>query len=479
MEYSERLELLIGGSWRAGSSGLTEPVYNPVNNLVIANVPHASADDLDEALAASATGFETWRSTPAAKRQVILGKTADLLDERKQQIALTLTLEQGKPLAESRLELGAAIGVLRFYSEEGKRLYGRQVPAHTPNMRQTVLKEPVGPALAFIAWNFPALNFMRKVGGALGAGCSMIIKPSEETPGTAVAIGRAFMDAGLPDGVLNIVFGVPADVSSHLLRSPVPKKLSFTGSVPVGIHLQKLAADTVKRCTLELGGHGPVLISADAEIEKAAKQSVASKFRNAGQVCVSPTRFIIEEAVYDRFVECFVETTQSLKVGDGTAEDVNMGPLASPRRLDAVDEYVQDAINEGADLLTGGRRLGNEGNFYAPTVLGDVPLTARLMEEEPFGPIAPMIRVPDFDAALAEANRLPFGLAAYAFTSSQAKAAAISSQLNTGMLGINSFAIASPELPFGGVNHSGYGSEGGIEGLDAYLRTKLVTETFF
>ena len=473
----ETLELLVDGKWRAGSTGKTEPVIEPATGETLAEVPHASTADLDEALAASAKGFETWRRTPPIQRQKVMEGAARILESRADEIAANLTREMGKPVGEAKLELGFAIDVLRWYGEEGKRVYGRTVPSRIPGMRQTVQKEPVGPSLAFVAWNFPAVNVMRKVAGALGAGCSLIIKPSEETPATAVAIGRALTEAGLPEGVLQIVFGVPAEVSEHLLASPIPKKLSFTGSVPVGKHLQKLAADTLKRCTMELGGHAPVLVFDDADVEKAAKAAAAHKFRNAGQVCISPTRFIVQENAYDRFADAFVKEAEALKVGNGLEDGVQMGPLIADRRLGVMEDFTADAVSHGAKLRTGGERMGNKGTFWAPTVMTDVPRDAKIMNEEPFGPLAPMMPVKSVDDAIEEANRLTFGLAAYAFTTSGKTANKLAESIESGLLAVNSTVVSTPETPFGGVNESGYGSEGGTEGIEAFLRTKLVTET--
>ncbi len=344
----ETLELLIDGEWRKGEGG-AEDVLNPATEQVLGQVPHASAAELDMALAASAKGFETWRATPPLKRQAVMEKAARILEDRAEEIARNLTMEMGKPVAESKLELGFAIDVLRWYGEEGKRAYGRLVPPRIPGARQMVTKEPVGPACAFVAWNFPAVNVMRKVAGALGAGCSIIIKPSEETPATAVAIGRALQEAGLPAGVLNIVFGVPDTVSRHILASEIPKKLSFTGSVPVGKHLQKLAADTLKRCTMELGGHAPVIVFDDADLEKTLESIGRNKFRNAGQVCIAPTRFFVQDNVYTKFVEGFTELAESIKLGDGLEEGTQMGPLIAARRLDVMDEFVSDARERAGD----------------------------------------------------------------------------------------------------------------------------------
>ncbi|GBF28247.1 alpha-ketoglutaric semialdehyde dehydrogenase [bacterium MnTg02] len=475
MSY-EKLELLIGGEWTNGTAGKTEPVINPATEEVLAEVPHASTDDLDRALQAALDGFKIWRSKTALERQVIMSKAADLMEARKEDIARTLTQEMGKPVAESRIEMDFVISVTRWYGEEGKRAYGRLVPSRIPGARQMVLKEPVGPAAAFVAWNFPGTNVIRKIAGALGAGCSIIIKPSEETPGTAIAIARCFQDAGTPAGVVNVVFGVPDEVSRHILASPIPRKVSFTGSIPVGKHLQKLAAETLKRCTMELGGHAPVMVFDDVDVEQAVNLSFGGKFRNAGQVCISPTRFYVQEGVYEQFVDAFTEKASSIKVGNGLDDDTMMGPLIAPRRLDWMETLVSDAKSHGAKITTGGERLGNQGYFFAPTVLKDVPEDARMMNEEPFGPIVPMAPFKDEDEVIERANRLEFGLAAYAFTSSGERAMRLAGAIETGLLGINHLGVATPETPFGGVNESGYGSEGGIEGLEAYLRTKFVTE---
>lgn len=474
--YPEKLELLIAGEWCAGSEGKTEPLINPATEEVLAHVPHASPADLDRALQASAEGFKVWRATTPLKRQIIMEKAAAILTDRIDDVAKTLTLEQGKPFGEAKIEIGFVIDMFRWYGEEGKRTYGRLVPPRIPGARQMVVKEPVGPAAAFVAWNFPGTNVIRKVAGAIGAGCSIIIKPSEETPGTAVAIARALQDAGLPDGVLNMVFGIPDEVSRHVLGSWIPRKVSFTGSIPVGKHLAKLSAETMKRCTMELGGHSPVIVFDDADLDKALDAVAGFKFRNAGQVCISPTRFYVQENSYNAFVEGFTERAKALKVGNGMDDGVQMGPLIADRRLEVMDNFVSDAKNHGATITTGGERMGNQGYFYAPTVMRDVPDTARIMIDEPFGPLAPITPFSSFDDVLERANSLPFGLASYVFTSDGGKAAKMEDALDVGLVGVNHPMVAMPETPFGGVNESGYGSEGGIEGLDAFLRTKFVTE---
>ncbi len=475
--YNEKIEMLIDGHWRQGSDCEDQTLINPATEEVIGKVPHASEQDLEEALEASAQGFDVWRNFTPLARQAIFERAARLMERRSDEMAKTLTLEMGKPLSESKLEINFVIDVTRWYGEEGKRTYGRLVPPRTPGIRQMVTKEPVGPACAFVAWNFPGTNVIRKVAGALAAGCSMLIKPSEETPGTAVAIARCFQEAGLPNGVLNLVFGVPDKVSQKILGSSIPKKMSFTGSIPVGKHLQKLAAQTMKRCTMELGGHAPVIVFDDADIENALNVSAAFKFRNAGQVCISPTRFFVQDKVYKSFVDGFAARANALKVGNGMDDGVQMGPLIDDRRLPIMEHFISDAINSGASLETGGERIGNLGYFYSPTVLSDVPDTAKIMIDEPFGPIAPITRFSTFDEVLERANSLPFGLAAYAFTSDGDKATKTSQALDAGVVGINHPAVSTPETPFGGVDESGYGSEGGSEGLDVFLRTKFITES--
>lgn len=474
--YSERLELLIDGVFRSGSTGAGEDLIDPATGDVLGRLPHASTADLDEALASSAKGFAVWKAMTAMQRFAIMDKAADLIEARKTEIARTLTLENGKPLAESLGEVQFSADVTRWYAEEGKRAYGRIVPARLPGVRQMVFKEPIGPVAAFAAWNFPASNVIRKIAGALGAGCSIIIKPAEETPGTAIAFGRCFQEAGLPAGVLNIVFGVPSEVSTYLLASPIPRKVSLTGSTAVGKLLQKQAADTLKRCTMELGGHSPVIVHEDADLEKTLDTVVAFKFRNAGQVCTSPTRFYVHEALYEAFVDGFAARTRKLKIGHGLDEGTQMGPMIAPRRLDVMDSFVADAKACGAEVMTGGERLGGKGYFYAPTLLKHVPDNARIMFEEPFGPIAPTTTFKSFDEVIARANSLPYGLASFVFTRNGTLAQKTEMALEAGMVGVNHMMVSTAETPFGGVNESGYGSESGIEGLDAYLRTKFVTE---
>jgi succinate-semialdehyde dehydrogenase/glutarate-semialdehyde dehydrogenase len=473
--YTE-LRLFIDGKWLNGEGRKGEDVINPATGKVLAHLPHASKADLDEALAAAAKGFQVWRTTSAYDRAKIMRKAADLLRERADHVANVQTQEQGKAYGESRIEVLTSADIIDWYAEEGRRAYGRIVPGRQKGVRQIVTQEPVGVVAAFTPWNFPTLTPVRKIAGALAAGCSLIIKASEETPAGCVELVKCFADAGLPPGVLNLVFGVPANVSEHLIPSDIVKKISFTGSIPVGKHLAALAGKNMKRATMELGGHSPVVVFADADAEKAADTIAAFKFRNAGQVCISPTRFYVQEASYSKFVARFTEYAKGLKLGDGLEKGTTMGPLANPRRLDAMESFVNDAKARGGKIQTGGSRHGNQGFFFEPTVITDIPDDSKVMTEEPFGPMAPIVPFKTFDEVVARANSLPYGLAAYAFTSSGANAMAIGDAIQSGMVGVNSVMISTPETPFGGVKESGYGSEGGIEGLQAYLNTKFISQ---
>jgi succinate-semialdehyde dehydrogenase / glutarate-semialdehyde dehydrogenase len=473
--YTE-LGLFIGGKWTNGAGRKSEPVINPANEKPLADLPHASKSDLDEAVEAAKKGFETWRKTTAWDRGRVMRKAADLMRERADAIAKILTQEQGKTLAEAKGEVLAAADVIEWMGEEGKRAYGRIIPSRLPGTRQMVTQEPVGICAAFTPWNFPAITPARKIAGALGAGCSLILKASEETPGTAVEMARAFADAGLPAGVLNLVFGIPGEISEHLIAKPEIRKISFTGSIPVGKHLVKLAAETMKRVTMELGGHSPVIVFDDVDPEKTADAAAAGKYRNAGQVCISPTRFYVQENSYNKFAARFTEKAKGLKLGDGLDKDTRMGPLANARRLDAMNTIVADCQSRGGKLATGGKRHGNQGYFFEPTVVTDLPDDSKLMTQEPFGPVAPIIPFKTFDEVVARANSLPFGLAAYAFTNNAKQAAAIGDALEAGMVGVNTYAISMAETPFGGVKESGYGHEGSVEGLEMYTVKKYIAQ---
>ena len=470
------LALFIDGQWLNGQGRKGEDVINPATEKPLAHLPHASKADLDAALAAANKGFTTWKSTSAYDRSKLMRKAADLLRERHDHVSKVMVQEQGKVYPEARIEVLTTADIIDWYAEEGRRAYGRIVPGRQAGVRQLVTQEPVGVVAAFTPWNFPVLTPVRKIAGSLAAGCSIIIKASEETPGGCVELVRCFADAGVPAGVLNLVFGVPADVSEHLIPKKEVKKISFTGSVPVGKHLAGLAAKGMKRATMELGGHSPVVVFEDADPEKAADVIAGFKYRNAGQVCISPTRFYVHEKNYPRFLARFTEYAKGLTLGDGLEKSTKMGPLANARRLDAMESFVNDAKDRGGKVVTGGQRHGNQGFFYEPTIVTDVPDDSKIMTEEPFGPVAPIVTFKTIDEVVERANSLQFGLAAYAFTTSEKNAAMIGDALQSGMVGVNSVAISTPETPFGGVKESGYGSEGGIEGLQAYMNTKFISQ---
>ena len=474
------VHLFIDGAWCKGSGGRTMPILNPATGAPMANLARAEIADLDRALAAADRGFKQWRKVSAFERYKIMRKAAELLRARADGIARLMSMENGKPLADARMETLAGADMIDWFAEEGRRAYGRIVPSRAEGIQQLVFKEPVGPVAAFTPWNFPLNQVVRKLSGALAAGCSIIVKPPEETPASPAQLVQAFADAGVPAGVINLVYGVPSEISEYLIPHPLIRKITFTGSTPVGKQLAALAGLHMKRVTMELGGHAPAIVFEDADVERAAKLLASAKFRNAGQVCVSPTRLLVQETVYDRFVANFVAAARALKVGHGVDAGVQMGPLANQRRLIAMEAFVADALEQGAKLATGGHRMtgpGYDGGFFfEPTVLTDVPLTARIMNEEPFGPVAPLIRFKDFDGVVAEANRLPWGLAAYAYTSSLKTASAIGAAFESGMVSINHHGLALPEIPFGGVKDSGYGSEGGSEAIEAYLNTKMITQ---
>ena len=467
--------LFIDGKWCSAAAGGVLPVVNPATGERIASLARAEREDLDRALVAVEKGFEIWRNTSAYERASIMRKAAIILRDRIEIIAPLMTQEQGKPLAEARMETAAAADIIDWFAGEAPRAYGRLIPSRASNVVQMVVREPVGPVAAFAPWNFPINQVVRKISAALAAGCSIIVKGPEETPAAPAALVKAFADAGVPPGVINLVYGNPGDISGYLIPHKVIRKVTFTGSTPVGKKLAALAGEHMKRVTMELGGHAPVIICDDADIDLAARILPTAKFRNAGQVCVSPTRFIIQEAVYDQFVSQFAAAAEKVKVGDGLAEGTIMGPLANPRRMQAMDELVQDAVSKGAELVTGGARIGNAGNFYQPTVLKNVPLNARAMNEEPFGPLALMLSFKTLDDAITEANRLPFGLAAYAYARSGSTIDRLGRSIESGMISINHSGLALPETPFGGIKESGYGSEGGAEAIESYLVTKFVT----
>ena len=473
MSYSDT-RLYIGGDWRDATGGRTLDVVNPVNGEVIGKVAHASRADLESTVEAVVAGFRTWSATSAFERYKIIRKAAALLRERLEDAARVLTTDEGKPLAESRLEVNSCADLLDWFAEEGRRAYGRVIPAE-PGMRHIVLREPIGLVAGFSPWNFPVSSPTRKVAGALAAGCAIILKGSEETPAGAMHLVEAFADAGVPKGALQLVFGVPSEISEYLIPQPSVRLVTFTGSVPVGKRLAALAGAHMKPAIMELGGHAPVIVCDDVDVEAAAAVSATVKSRNAGQVCVAPTRFFVDDAVHDRFATAMGEKARAVKIGNGLDPATMMGPVANHRRVEAMERLVADAVARGARVLAGGERVGNQGCLFPLTVLADVPDDALAMREEPFGPLALISRTGSLDEAIAKANALPFGLAGYAFTRSAPRVEQLSDQLEVGNLSINHLVASIAETPFGGVKDSGYGREGGSEGLACYTVTKNVS----
>jgi succinate-semialdehyde dehydrogenase/glutarate-semialdehyde dehydrogenase len=470
------LSLRIDGESIAHTTAGSRTVVNPATAEVLGEVPNAGPAEIEAAAQAAARSFPAWSALTPLERCAFISRATTLLRERSAGIARVLTEEQGKPLAESLREITLAADIIDFLAEESRRLASRGIPPRSASiLSQTVHRVPVGPVAAFTPWNFPANLPARKIGGALAAGCTLVIKPAEETPATCLELARAFTDAGLPRGVLNVICGNPADISGALIAHSAIAKISFTGSVPVGRSLGKLAARHMKRYTSELGGHAPVIVCADVDAAKAAALSVTAKFRNAGQVCTAPIRFLVHRSVYRRFRDAFIAGTQALKVGNGVDQGVQVGPLIHERRLTAMQEFVDDAKYRGGAVSCGGHRIERPGFFYAPTVLEHVALAARVQKEEPFGPLALLDEFEDLSEAIGRANALPYGLAAYAFTNEVATAHHLSQALKAGMVGINHFGVSQPETPFGGVKDSGYGSESGLEGLLGYTDVKFVS----
>lgn len=468
--------LCIDGEWRAGGEGRTLPLINPANEDPCGSVAVATRADMDAALAACAEGFRIWKATSPVERGAVMRRAAAWLRSHIDRIAPILTEQQGKTLFEARYEITASAESFEWFAEEARRAYGRIVPARMGRVQQLIFREPVGPVAGFVPWNFGMGQAARKVGAALAAGCSIILKGPEETPSCCAFLVEALLDAGLPKQVIGLLYGSPAEISDYLIAHPVIRKVSFTGSTAVGKQLAAQAGRHMKRITMELGGHGPVIVTGDVDLAKAAQMLVGAKYRNAGQVCTAPTRFLIEEKAYAPFVEHFAARAAALKVADGKSAGAEMGPLANARRVQAMEALIGDGVERGGTIVTGGGRIGNKGNFFQPTVMTDVPLDADMMHVEPFGPLAMIRPFQDLDEAIAEANRLEYGLAAYAFTNSNTAAMRIAAEVESGMVSINNFGLAWPELPFGGVKDSGYGSEGGSEAIEPYLSTKLVSQ---
>jgi succinate-semialdehyde dehydrogenase/glutarate-semialdehyde dehydrogenase len=470
-------QLFLNGEWTNSLSKETLEIINPATEEVIGKVCHARTEDLDLALKGAENAFNEWKHVSAYDRSKILRKAADIVRSRADQIATLMTLEQGKPLAEAKGETLGAADSIDWYAEEGRRAYGRIIPSRATGIFQYVFKEPVGVVAAFTPWNFPLNQVVKKIAAAFAAGCTAIVKGPEETPASVAELIKAFDEAGMPKGSINLVYGIPAEISEYLIAHPIVRKVTFTGSTAVGKQLASLAGSHMKRATMELGGHSPAIVCEDADVNAAVKILSANKFRNAGQVCISPTRFLVHDSVYDQFVDGFVKQAEKLNVGNGLDEGIKMGPLAHDRRLIAIEGFVADAVEKGAKILTGGKRKGNKGYFFEPTVMTGVSNDARIMNEEPFGPLAPINSFSSIDEVVEEANRLNYGLAAYAYTNSAKTAQDLGARIESGQVSINHHGLGLVDTPFGGVKDSGYGSEGGPEGLDAYMTTKLVSQT--
>jgi succinate-semialdehyde dehydrogenase / glutarate-semialdehyde dehydrogenase len=470
-----RTEIVIGSKWIGADQRQTLANINPATGEELGRVPCVTVDDLIEVASVAQNAFLLWKLRSALERSAILRRFADLLRLNVEMIARNISLDEGKPVAEALAEVRSAADYVDWHAEEGRRIYGRIIPARVQGVQQQVLREPVGVCLALSPWNFPLSQAVRKVVGALASGCTLILKGPSEAPSGVMAIAQYLKEAGLPDGCFNLVWGDPPLISETLIACPEVKKISFTGSVPVGKHLASLAGKYVKRATMELGGHAPVLVFDDANPEAAAKALTGNKLRNAGQVCIAPTRFYVQDKIYDRFTASLVENFEKVKVGNGLEPTTAMGPLCHPGRITSMERLIADAKSGGAKVLTGGKRIGNEGYFFEPTIVETVEDKIALMREEPFGPVAIVSRFSDLDEGVVRANGLPFGLSSYVFTNSLERADRAASQLQSGMVSINHFGLALAETPFGGMNDSGYGSEGGSETFDGYLNTKFVS----
>ncbi|MDH3693996.1 MAG: NAD-dependent succinate-semialdehyde dehydrogenase [Gammaproteobacteria bacterium] len=470
-----KLEIFVAGQWKSGNNRPTESVINPADESVIGQLPHATADDLDYAVESAVRGFNLWRSASAQQKADVLNKAADIVAVRKDNNAEIMTLEQGKTLAESAGEWDRVVDTLRWHAQAVYELADVAYPARAGGLVQHSQLEPVGVALALTAWNFPAILPVRKLAPALAAGCSVILKAAEETPASAIELVRALQDAGLPNGVVNLIFGVPSEVSGYMLQRKEIRKLSFTGSVPVGKLLAGQAAMGLKRCTLELGGHAPAIVFDDADVQNAVNLIAGFKYRNAGQVCIAPSRVYVHEKIVDDFTNGFVEFANNLVVGDGRDDATQMGPMANSRRIEAMQSLTDDALAKGARLLTGGAGKQDKGFYWQPSVLNNVPDNADILQQEPFGPVAPIVSFSDYDELISRVNGLEYGLASYVFTQSEQRQEKLIDDIECGGIAVNTVTPAQPDTPFGGVKESGYGYEGGMAGINAYLNQKLVS----
>ncbi|WP_394025001.1 NAD-dependent succinate-semialdehyde dehydrogenase [Xanthobacter flavus] len=469
-----RDKMLIGGAWVDADGGETISVNNPATGEIIGTIPKAGAAETRRAIEAAAEAFKTWRATTAAERAGKLHKLADLILANADELALILTTEQGKPLAEAKGEIGGSAAYVRWFAEEARRLYGDVIPSPWPNRRILVTKEPVGVCAAVTPWNFPSSMLSRKIGAALAAGCTVVCKPSELTPYSGLAWGVLAEMAGIPAGVVNIVVGDAPSIGGEMTSNPAVKKVTFTGSTPVGKLLMKQSADTMKKISLELGGNAPFLVFDDADLDLAVEQAIASKYRNVGQTCVCANRFYVQAGIYDAFAAKFAEASKKLKVGNGVDEGVVAGPLIDARALAKVERLLKDALDKGASILTGGKQPALGGTFFEPTVLANATQDMAFARDEIFGPLAPLFKFETEEEAVSYANATEYGLACYFFTKDLGRAFRVSEQLQYGQVGVNAGVITTEVAPFGGVKESGVGREGSKYGCDDYLNIKYV-----
>lgn len=466
--------LFINGKW-TGAALDKVPIHNPATGELVSEVPKGGKREALQAVDAATLAFEKWSSKTAYERSKLLRKYFDLIIQHEQELAEIMTKEMGKPLNEAKGEVHYAANYIEWYAEEAKRIYGETIPTHHPDKRMQVWKQPIGVVAAITPWNFPAAMLTRKMGPALAAGCTIVIKPSSETPLTAMKLVDLANKAGFPEGVINIVTGASSEIGDVFLTDPRVRKVTFTGSTEVGKNLMKQGASTVKKLSLELGGHAPIIVLNDADIDKAVEGVIASKFRNAGQTCVCGNRVYVQSEVYDTFIEKFAEGVKVLNVGNGMENNIDIGPLINSAAVEKVDAHVQDAVKQGAKVVVGGKQPVEKGNYYLPTVVKDALPEMIMMQEETFGPVAPVQRFETIDEAITLANDTPYGLAAYVFTESTSLGTRIIEKLDFGIVGWNDGAPSAVQAPFGGMKESGLGREGGHQGIDEFLELQYVS----
>ncbi|HCM6212711.1 TPA: NADP-dependent succinate-semialdehyde dehydrogenase [Klebsiella oxytoca] len=469
-----RQQAFIDGRWRDASSGETLGVTNPANGQQLGSVPKMGAEETREAIDAAARALPAWRALTARERATILRRWFDLMMEHQDDLARLMTLEQGKPLAEAKGEIGYAASFIEWFAEEGKRIYGDTIPGHQADKRLLVIKQPIGVTAAITPWNFPSAMITRKAGPALAAGCTMVLKPASQTPFSALALAELANRAGIPEGVFNVVTGSASEVGNELTGNPLVRKLSFTGSTEIGRQLMEQCAKDIKKVSLELGGNAPFIVFDDADLDKAVEGALASKFRNAGQTCVCANRLYIQDGVYDRFAEKLQQAVSKLQIGDGLQPNVTIGPLIDEKAIAKVQEHIADALDKGARVATGGKPHELGGNFFQPTILVDVPSDAKVAKEETFGPLAPLFRFKDEADVIAQANDTEFGLAAYFYARDLGRIFRVGEALEYGIIGINTGLISTEVAPFGGVKSSGLGREGSKYGIEDYLEIKYM-----